>query len=72
MDFSAPTFPMQLDFREIGRPLPLLVRRKMQESVLPPPAPRLEAATNQFATLVSRETGMQCDELSQKDGHKLP
>jgi hypothetical protein len=31
----------------------------------------LEAA-NQFATLVSRETGMQCDELSRKGGRRLP
>jgi len=32
----------------------------------------LGGATNQFVTLVSSETGMQCDELSRKGSQRLP
>ena len=65
------TSPMQLDFREICRQLLLLAGWKRQKTVFPPP-PAMREAANQFATLVSRETGMECDEISRKDGHRLP
>ena len=71
MDFAVGTSPMQLDFREICRQLLLLAGWKRQKTVFSPPAAMREPA-NQFATLVSRETGMRCDELSRKDGHRLP
>ena len=68
MDFAVVTAPMQLDFREICRQLPLLAGWKRQKTVSPPQAVMREAA-NQFAT---QEAGMQCDELSRKGGHWLP
>ena len=34
--------------------------------------PAMRETANQFATLVSREKDMQCDELSRKGGHWLP
>ena len=56
--FVVVTFPMQLDFREIGRPLLFLAGWKRQKTAFPPPLAMLGGGANQFATLVSRETGM--------------
>src|ERR1035441_11039776 len=56
-DFAVGISPMQLDCREINRQLLLLADWKRQKIAFPPPAAMLEAA-NQFATLVSRKTGM--------------
>ena len=73
MDFAAVTSPMQLDFRQICRQLLLLFLAgwKREKTVFPLATAMLDAA-NQFAPLVSRETGMQCHEVSRKGGQRLP
>ena len=72
MDFAVPTSQMQLDFREICRQLLLLAGWKRRKTVFPPPSAMLGGAANRFATPVSPETGMQCDELSRKGSQRLP